>query len=240
MKIKHFLVTVGIRCFHTTASTRALPPRLAGVFYDWDGTLIEFRAKQFLDSVNAALYKSGYPNIQPALLDSKTFRETFARATQCPIKTEKVLDTFYHHFSTHPLSRHNLMPGVQDLLKRVKDCGLPQGIVSNLDHRILIEEVERLGLSEYFSVVIGSRHDQHPKPNPALLLEALSSAGIAPSRSILYVGDSPGDIIAAREAGCSSVFVGESNTEVLPDIAVTKICEIEIIIEELTTNGETN
>lgn len=231
MKIR-YIAKVTVRCFQTVANIRSLSNGVAGVFYDWDGTLIKFRGEQFLKSMNAALSMFGYPEMS-SLVGSKSIRDT--------LKTEEALDAFRHHFSTHPLSINDLMPGALELIKTVNSWGLPQGIVSNLDHKVLIREIGTLGLSEYFSVVIGSRNDQHLKPNPAMLFEALSAAGIIPSSSILYVGDSPGDIIAAKAASCASVFVGNLLPEITPDFTVPHLYEIgSIITGALTTNGDLN
>jgi|GEM_PF-1645948 len=238
MKIKHFLAKVIIRGYQTAANNiRSLPNSMAGVFYDWDGTLIKFRGKQFLDSMNEVLSMFGHPKMQ-SLVGSKSIRDTFALATKCPIKTEEALDAFRHNFFTYPLSINDLMPGALDLLERLQKLGLPQGVVSNLDHKALIREIGTLGLDEYFSVVIGSTNVQDLKPSPTLILQALSAVGIDPSRSV-YVGDSLGDVTAAIAAGCTSVLVGTSVPEASSDIIVTNLSEFgNMIAGALTISGD--
>ena len=237
MKItpRHLQMNFTPRYLQTVTTTRSLSNGITGVFYDWDGTLMEFRGNQFLNSINEVLFMFGHPKMQ-SLADSKSIRDTFTRTMQCQTKTEEALEAFRHHFSTHPLSRSNLIPGAEELIKRIKDYRLPQGVVSNLDHNLLVKEIEILGLSDYFSVVIGSKNDQHLKPSPDLLIEALNSIGIAPSRSILYLGDTPGDVTSAKAAGCTSILVGNPRPEVKPDITVTNLSEVGIILDNVINN----
>lgn len=227
---RYLQIKINARNFHIIPTPRLPLNNIAGVFYDWDGTLIEFRGKQFLDSMNEVLCMFGHPRMQ-SLAGSKSIRDTFAQALKSPTKTEEALEAFRDHFCTHPLSRSNLMPGTECLIKSIKAYGLPQGVISNLDHKILTREIQVLGLSEYFSVVVGSRSDQHLKPSPDLLLEALSSINIVPNQSVLYLGDSSGDIAAARAAGCTSILVGEPIPEVEPNITVANLREVGAIID---------
>lgn len=222
-------MSYAIRYLRTIAA-RSLPRNVTGVLYDWDGTLMEFRERQFLASMNRALAMFGYPEID-TLAGSKSIRDTFAKTIKCPKKEVEALEAFRQDFSKHPLSRSNLMPGAEDLIKKIRDYGLLQGIVSNLDQKLLRAEVEMLGLSGYFSVVIGSSHDEHLKPKPDLLLEALRVVDTAPSQSILYLGDTVGDVVSAKAAGCTSVLVGKPKPEVRPDIIVSNLEQIRKILE---------
>lgn len=177
--------------------------RISGVFYDWDGTLIRFRDKQFLYSMNTALSKLGYPQI-PSLENSKSIRHSFFKAAQCPKKAEELFAIFRQEFTRHTLSETDLLPGAKSLLEFIYNRNIPQGIASNLDHQILTQEVQKLGISKYCPVTIGSINDNHLKPNPHLLLSAIKIAGVPiiqpygasiqskPNKEILYVGDSLG------------------------------------------------
>ena len=69
------------------------------------------------------------------------------------------------------------------------------------------------------------------KPKPDLLLAASARLGVAPSE-MLYVGDSPGDIAAARAAGCPVAVVDYGYTdprrlaEARPDWIIGRIADL--------------
>ena len=57
-----------------------------------------------------------------------------------------------------------------------------------------------------FDVMYGERPDIPRKPDPAGLLRILDELGVEPGRCA-YVGDSPGDVKVARNAGVYAVGV---------------------------------
>lgn len=99
-------------------------------------------------------------------------------------------------------------PGIDAELRRLTAAGVPLGVVSNkpqeftgrmIDHYFQPPEVR-------FGVVLGQREGVPVKPDPAGLLEAAGLLGVDPGQCA-YVGDSPGDIKAARRAGMQPVAV---------------------------------
>jgi phosphoglycolate phosphatase-like HAD superfamily hydrolase len=60
-----------------------------------------------------------------------------------------------------------------------------------------------LGISEYFRGVVGYGDTSMHKPHPAPLLKALKYLGLSASKDIWYVGDTEGDLNAARAVGLS-------------------------------------
>ena len=93
MKItpRHLQMNFPPRYLQTVTITRSLSNGITGVFYDWDGTLMEFRGNQFLNSINEVLFMFGHPKMQ-SLADSKSIRDTFTRTMQCQTKTEEALE----------------------------------------------------------------------------------------------------------------------------------------------------
>ena len=62
-------------------------------------------------------------------------------------------------------------------------------------------------LADFFDTVVGVHDAERPKPAPDMLAVCLARLGVAPENAI-YVGDSPGDYAAARDAGVAFVGVG--------------------------------
>ena len=64
-------------------------------------------------------------------------------------------------------------------------------------------EVEELGLTGIFPVVVGIDDVQETKPHPGGILKALAHFCFQPEHALM-VGDTPTDVEAARAAGCWS------------------------------------
>ncbi|MDQ2699973.1 MAG: HAD hydrolase-like protein, partial [Actinomycetota bacterium] len=62
------------------------------------------------------------------------------------------------------------------------------------------------GIEKYFEITITGDDVPHAKPDPAPIRAGIEFFGIEPDR-LLYVGDGPVDVIAAREAGARQAGV---------------------------------
>jgi pyrophosphatase PpaX len=74
-------------------------------------------------------------------------------------------------------------------------------------------------LQDYFEVVVGGDDTERGKPDPEPILHALERLGAAPAEAA-YVGDSPGDVAAARGAGVRAVGVTWGGIHALGDADV--------------------
>ncbi|MGX1727985.1 HAD family hydrolase [Streptomyces diastaticus] len=88
--------------------------------------------------------------------------------------------------------------GVLPGLRAVRAAGAALGVVT-LQDRGRLRWLIPPAVAELLDVVV-SRQDAPPKPAPDGLTEALRQLGVAP-RDAAFVGDSPTDMVAAREAG---------------------------------------
>ena len=98
--------------------------------------------------------------------------------------------------------RHALTyPGVMEGLEAFRALGLPMACVTNKPADFAEPLLERMGLADYFVLVVGGDTTAHKKPHPEPLLHACAVMGVAPGEN-LHIGDSKHDIHAARAAGC--------------------------------------
>lgn len=67
--------------------------------------------------------------------------------------------------------------------------------------------LEHLGIMDYFEIVTGYEHVEHPKPHPEPILKTLDLMKIERTSNIWMVGDTHLDLIAANSAGVNSVGV---------------------------------
>lgn len=94
-------------------------------------------------------------------------------------------------------------------LIELKTMGLRLGVLSNRSRRFMAHEiytVDGTGWHDLFDTMVCGNEVARRKPHPDLLLKALSDLGTAPDGRCWYVGDSTTDVVAAKEAGVTSVF----------------------------------
>ena len=96
--------------------------------------------------------------------------------------------------------------GALECLTRIREAGMPVGVVSNADGRI-DEALARAGLRNLLDVVVDSGVVGVAKPDPAIFAHALDPLGVQPEEA-WYLGDTVRyDAAAADAAGLVSWVV---------------------------------
>lgn len=80
-------------------------------------------------------------------------------------------------------------------------------IVTTKTGKYTVPLLEHLGIMDYFEVVTGREHVEHPKPHPEPILITLDKMNIENTSNIWMIGDTELDLIAAHSAGINSVGV---------------------------------
>lgn len=91
------------------------------------------------------------------------------------------------------------IPGVEQVLARLRGRGLDLAVVSNWDVG-LGDHLSALGLSDYFSHVVTSAEAGVAKPDPAIFEVALERLAVSSARAA-HVGDGPADAQGAAATG---------------------------------------
>ncbi len=99
-----------------------------------------------------------------------------------------------------------LLDGARELLDAVTRKGIQAAVFTNKGGSHTRNIIESLGLSKYFSLVIGAHDTEFRKPQPELSQIALDRLGVKASEAIL-IGDSPFDIESAHCVGMTSLCV---------------------------------
>lgn len=126
--------------------------------------------------------------------------------------------------------------GVRDVLEFFLAAGLPMGVVTSKVAWGATEELSRAGILHCFQVVVGADDTDRHKPDPEPVFAALDRMLIDNPASVVFVGDSPADVFAARNAGCRSVAAlwGTLDEELLrdatPDHLVASPSEVTRIV----------
>ena len=112
----------------------------------------------------------------------------------------RAVSDYYECYRTHVPSRGLVFPGIPELLRNIKSSGLRLALFTGVEKRMMEYTLSPFKLSGYFEVRITADDIQKSKPDPEGINLALSRIQASPKES-MYVGDSPADIIAGRQAG---------------------------------------
>lgn len=122
-------------------------------------------------------------------------------------------------------------PGVEDVLRELKDCGLRLGIASN-SKRGDIEAMMRVtGLEDFIEEYVGVDEVENAKPDPELFLECGKRLGVAPKECV-GVDDSLSGIKASIDAGYGTIAVltggaeREEVEELQPDLVAKSLGDL--------------
>lgn len=130
----------------------------------------------------------------------------------------RFVDTYRDHY--YGLER-NIQPfsGVVAALDALQHADVPMAIVTSKIAWGATEELTSAGMLQYFHSIVGFDDTDLHKPDPAPVYEALDRLLMDPSKQIVFVGDSPADIWAAKNAGVTSVAAmwGTLDAELLLD-----------------------
>lgn len=113
--------------------------------------------------------------------------------------------------------------GVELVLQACSSAGLPMAVVTNKIAWGATDELADSGLLGYFAAVVGCDDTDKQKPDPEPVFEAMNRLVVDDPQTVVFVGDSPADMFAARNAGCVSVAAlwGTLDAELLLDTAPT-------------------
>lgn len=220
----------------------SLPCPIA-IFFDMDGTLIDSYGF-LMKAHNHVREVFGLP-----LFTEEEFLFNLSRTTtdvyrelydDQDVEAKRIL---YEYVNENRSERIVPMKGANEILAFLQTQGIVMGVVSNMNPRLLRDQIESLGWTKYFGeAIVGAGDAAQPKPAADPLILAAERAGVAfdPAR-IWMLGDTETDIGCARAAGCRAVLFKSRRDwqnivrNLTPDLAVSDFSELINIISRLTT-----
>ena len=104
------------------------------------------------------------------------------------------------HFRRIARDKLELLPGVVPLLESLRKEGYQMALASSAPMANINLIIEKLGIRECFSTVVGGEDVTEGKPSPQVFLTASARIGIDPARC-LVIEDAVAGVTAARRAG---------------------------------------
>ncbi len=107
--------------------------------------------------------------------------------------------------------------------------GFKLACVTNKPREFTLDLLERVGLVDYFDVVISGDDTVEKKPHAAPVLAACERLEVSPAEAVM-IGDSENDLLSARAAGCRAILVEGGYNEGQPVASLPA----DAIVETLT------
>ncbi|PEJ52380.1 beta-phosphoglucomutase [Bacillus sp. AFS002410] len=100
----------------------------------------------------------------------------------------------------------DLLPGIEDFLKRIRLAGLKIGMASASRNAFLV--VDKLEIGDYIDHIVDAASVKNSKPDPEVFLRAAEALGVSPDRCV-GIEDSVAGVEAINNAGMFSVGIGD-------------------------------
>ena len=171
------------------------------ILYDLDGTLADTR-RDIIQSVRHALKELNGPQLTDDEIKAcvgtglhALIKQVFR--TEDEALAEKGSRLYREHYKQHMLDHTQLYRGAKEFLEYFKDRN--QAVITNKPNPYSSQILEALGVAHYFIAILAGDKGLPFKPDPAAI-HHLMGATAATEAEVLFVGDSPIDIEAARNA----------------------------------------
>ncbi|HYJ78251.1 MAG TPA: HAD-IA family hydrolase [Longimicrobiaceae bacterium] len=213
---------------------------LRAVLYDFDGTLADSTAlimrcyrhtmaTHLGECPPDAEWLSGFGTPLDAQL---------ARFARSPAEAAAMADTYRDFQNLHHDDMLRPFPGAQETVAELARRGVALAIVTSKYRRGTLRGMDLCGITGHFDVIVTPEDVPNPKPYPDPVLFALERLGVEP-REALFVGDSPHDIAAGREAGTRTAaalwgpFAHETLRRERPDVLLRRQEEVLDLVPTL-------
>ncbi|MDX2418851.1 MAG: phosphoglycolate phosphatase [Xanthomonadales bacterium] len=178
------------------------------IVWDLDGTLVD-SAPDLASALNTVLDMRGFftlpitevrtmiGNGVPKLVE-RGFNAVGMRPD--PSQLDELVAMFVEEYKACATDNTRPYPGVVEALQDIHSMNIPMGVCTNKPEAFTRQILDGLGLSGYFSSVVGGDSTNARKPEPEPVLACLRGLVSKPASSLM-IGDSVHDVHAAHAAG---------------------------------------
>lgn len=186
----------------------------SAVIFDLDGTLVD-SARDLTAALNHVLRQAKRPEIEISRVRHlvgdgarSLITKGFSESGILPDKAEidAILQDFLDYYLENITAQTIIFPGVVKVIEELAERKIPMGLCTNKAIRLTEKLMTEIGLSGYFSAIVGGDSFDYRKPDPRHLTSTLERMNCPVSNAVM-VGDSANDIIAAKAADIPVICV---------------------------------
>jgi len=178
------------------------------IVWDLDGTLVD-SAPDLASALNTVLDMRGFFTLSlnevramigngvPKLVE-RGFNAVGIRPD--PAQLDELVAIFVKQYKACATDNTRPYPGVVEALQEIHSMNIPMGVCTNKPEALTLQILKGLGLSGFFSSVVGGDSTSARKPDPEPVLACLRGLVTEPASSLM-IGDSVHDVHAAHAAG---------------------------------------
>lgn len=232
---------IGPKKYYQDIITEVKNNKIEVVLFDLDGTLLDTRSLVFASYVHT--FEKYFPDhvLTDEELESffgPSLKSIFSKYSD----DEALVDEMIEYYRGFNISQHDNyakpFEGCKEVIKTLSKKGYKIGIVSNKKRNVVMQGCDLAKITDYVDVFVCEDEVTKPKPDPEGINKALEHIQSDIDRNkVLYVGDHPADIMAAKAAGVKSCAVMYSSKaleldEENPDHEIYKLTQLfEILVE---------
>lgn len=176
--------------------------------FDLDGTLIDS-----IDLIFRAYRHTAERHLSISPPDSvwreglgTPLRQQLSAVCADPDLIEAMVATYREYHFAHHEEGVKAYPEVVDVVEALAGRGARLGVVTSKLRTGAERGLVATGLMEFFHTIVSADEVSRPKPHPEPVFAALERLGVDAGDAV-FIGDSPHDIAAGREAGVTTAGV---------------------------------
>lgn len=176
------------------------------VLFDLDGTVLD-TSDLIINSFQYTMQRHCKKELSP--LEVYTFFGKTLRSAMehfGPDQVDELIQTYREYSLAHHDQMITVFNNVTETIHSLHQAGIRLAIVTSKTKKPALRGLKLFDLDVYFSVIIGADQCQNHKPHPEPVQQALFQLQVE-AEECLMVGDSPFDLISARQAGVKTVAV---------------------------------
>ena len=201
------------------------------VIFDLDGVLVDSEPL-YADALNRVMVKEGVKPLTEN--ESRGLIGTTVEDTWNAIKEMRSLTKPFEYYvgiyspTLIEIFRAGLelQPGAMDVVRMVRDRGLPLGLATSSRRAWVDVKLEVVGVNSMFDGIVTGDEVQKGKPSPEIYLSVAHLLDVPPAEC-LAIEDSPSGVASAMAAGMYTVAVRTEST------AGLDISHANVVIESL-------
>lgn len=177
------------------------------ILFDLDGTLID-STDAILESFSVAYETFGKQAPEDEMIKKLIGHPLDLMFTMLgidPLEANDYVLAYKEHYRLISRKKTTLLPLAHEAVKQASKIAT-LGIVTTKTARYSEELLEHLGVMHHFKVLIGRENVTHPKPHPEPIQKAILALNADPLNTWM-VGDTPMDLVCAKEAGVHGIGV---------------------------------